>query len=112
MKIRSGYVSNSSSSSFICLGVDITHNENLKTKFVDEDEYELNKDGDRLLPDHTGYHVYNSQQVLGWELGSGSSDDGSFDCEEVYMEELAKYSDALEKITGIKPKLMGGIYAS
>ena len=49
---------------------------------------------------------------MGWEIGNGSSDDGSFDCETVEFEDLAKYAKDLEKATGVKPKLVGGTYAS
>lgn len=112
MKIRQGYVSNSSSSSFVCLGIDITKNKALKAKFTDEEDCgELSEEGEKLLPENTDYHYYDSKEVLGWEIGGGSSDDGSFDCENVDLEELVEYAKALEKATGIKPKLMGGSYA-
>jgi hypothetical protein len=113
MKIRSGFVSNSSSSSFVCVGVDISDKPELKKKFVDKDNYSLSEDGEKLLPDNTDYHYYaECGEILGWELGSGSSDDGSFECEDVSFDELKEYVDKLEKATGIKPRLMGGTYAS
>ena len=113
MKIRNGFVSNSSSSSFVCIGIDISDESELRSKFIDEDNYELSEEGKKLLPNHTEYNYYEgSGQVIGWVLGSGSSDDGSFECESVDLDELKKYADELEKVTGIKPKLMGGTYAS
>lgn len=111
MKIRSGFVSNSSSSSFICIGVDVSDKPELKEKFVDG--YELSDEGEKVLPENTGYFYYEGcGEVIGWELGSGSSDDGSFECQNVDFDELEKYVKKLENVTGIKPRLMGGTYAS
>jgi len=113
MKIRSGFVSNSSSSSFVCVGVDISDQPELKKRFVDEDNYELSESGEKSLPENTEYFYYEGcGEVIGWQLGSGSSDDGSFECQDVDFGELKKYADKLEQITGIKPRLMGGTYAS
>jgi hypothetical protein len=113
MKIRNGFVSNSSSSSFVAFGIDISDDPKLKEKFVDEENYELSDEGEKLLPEGTEYGYYEGcGEILGWVLGSGSSDDGSFDCEEVELEELAEYAKAFEKATGLKPHLMGGTYAS
>ena len=113
MKTRIGYVSNSSSSSFVCLGIDVSENEELQKKFVNKYEYELSKEARQLLPKHTEFGSFSEcGQVIGWILGNGSSDDGSFECEAVEMEELVEYSKALEAATGIKPKLMGGTYSS
>ena len=111
MKIRSGLVSYSSSSSFVCIGVDISGVPKLTEKFVDD--FELSEEGEKVLPKNTGYFYYEGcGEIIGWELGNGSSDDGSFGCEDVDFEELKKYADALEQATGIRPKLMGGTYAS
>lgn len=113
MKIRSGFVSNSSSSSFVCVGVDISDKPELKEKFVDEDNYSLSTKGECHLPKNTDFYYYEGcGEILGWELGRGSSDDGSFGCEDVDFDELKEYVDKLEKATGIKPRLMGGTYAS
>lgn len=112
MKIRSGFVSNSSSSSFVCVGVDVSDQPELKKKFVDKENYELSKAGKKNLPKNTGYFYYEScGEIIGWELGGGSSDDGTFECKNVDFEELKKYADELEKATGVKPKLMGGTYS-
>lgn len=111
MKIRSGFVSNSSSSSFVCVGVDISDQPELKKRFVED--YELSESGEKSLPENTEYFYYEGcGEIIGWQLGSGSSDDGSFECQDVDFGELKKYADKLEQITGIKPRLMGGTYVS
>lgn len=113
MKIRTGFVSNSSSSSFVCLGIDVSEYSELKKRFVDDDDYQLSDEGEKVLPKNTTYNYYEGcGEILGWTLGSGSSDDGSFGCKDVEMEDLVKYASLFEKVTGIKPKLMGGTYAS
>jgi len=113
MKYRSGFVSNSSSSSFVAVGIEISDRDDIKQKFVDEDNYELSKEGKKLLPKNSEYNYYEGcGEVIGWVIGDGSSDDGSFECQDVDFDDLKKYAEALEKATGVKARLMGGTYAS
>lgn len=111
MKVRNGFVSNSSSSSFVCLGIDISDNKKLMKTLVNEED-ELSEDGVKLLPEHSSYLNISGGNIVGWFLGKGSSDDGSFYFKDVGLDQLGKYADEFEKATGVKPRLMGGTYLS
>jgi hypothetical protein len=106
MKTRNGFVSNSSSSSFVCIGVDITKNKKLQSKFIN-DEYEIREEMEKVLPKNTDIIFDDYNFIIGWEFGGGS--DEQFECRTITLEELVNYSNELEKVIGIKPKIIGGM---
>jgi hypothetical protein len=112
MKTRNGFVSNSSSSSFVVFGADISDREDLVKKFKDPEGYRrgscLNED---LFPQPTECSYYDGEgTILGWGLGGGDTSCGDFGVSEVSIDELVEYAKAFEAATGLKPKLMGGCY--
>lgn len=112
MKIRKCFVSNSSSSSFVILGVSLNDHPTLKEKFYDEEEWETPKNSDLLPPKTECLGGESGELILGRVLGGGSTDDGDFECEKISMDELKAYSDALELATGVKPFLVGKVMPS
>jgi hypothetical protein len=112
MKIRSGFVSNSSSSSFVVFGANIDKNKALKEKFHDSKSYdEVPLNADKLPEDTICVDYEGEGLILGLHLGGGSTDEGDFGVEAIGIEELVKYAKEFEKATGLKPKLLGGCYS-
>ena len=112
MKIRSGFVSNSSSSSFVIFGANIDKNKAVKEKFYDDESYNDFPLHANELPEGTICVNYEDQGIiLGLQLGGGSTDEGDFGIEEIGIEELVEYAKEFEKVTGLKPTLLGGCYS-
>ena len=114
MKLRTGFVSNSSTSSFICLGIKATE-EDLKKiwpKWDDDDfdvwEVEGQDDDNPSLIDA----FEDGNYIVGEYLSSWSDED----CEmvEIDIQDLLKHSpqvEKVEKLLGKKAKLYAGIQA-
>ena len=113
MKTRNGFVSNSSSSSFVIFGANIDDRKDLIEKFKDPEGYRGgNCLNDELFTQPTECSYYEGEgTIIGWGLGGGDTSCGDFGCEEATIDELIEYAKSFESATGIKPKLMGGCYA-
>ena len=113
MKTRNGFVSNSSSSSFVIFGANIDDRKDLIERFRNPNGYikspSLNQES---FPEYTiCFCTEDEGTILGWGLGGGDTSCGDFNVKTVTIYELVEYAKSFEAVTGIKPKLMGGCYA-
>ena len=72
MKIRKGFVSNSSSSSFLCLGVE---DSNLIKKLFAAEGFKRNKEG---YYDGEGYGALSGKEIIFYGSSGGSEDDDNW----------------------------------
>ena len=109
MKIRSGFVSNSSSSSFIVLGATLS-----KPKEIDEDTWNDFTCGEEPTYGLVCHYLDGKRYVVGKEIASGYSDGDSMEETETSFEELAVMSkevkESVKKMIGldIETKLITG----
>ena len=104
MKIRSAFVSNSSSSSFVFLGINLADHPELEKKYFDRANYTiLNED---KLPRGTEIMDGDGDTVIGLNVAKWTDQDG--DVAETDFSELTDYAKKLEAVIGIKPTLYTG----
>lgn len=105
MKTRNGFISNSSSSSFIIFGANLNEHPELKEKYVDINNYELKELAG--IPTGTELRGTDDTTYIGMCLGGGSTDDGDFGVKKKNIHELTKYANAFRGFFGVEPHLYG-----
>ena len=101
MKIRNGFVSNSSSSSFVCIGARMSEKQLKELGWCDEDGITENvPEGFEVL-----YTEYGDGDIVGIVLASGED---SLDNVELTEYEISKTMAKVEKVLGKPVKLFIG----
>lgn len=108
MKTRNGFVSNSSSSSFICLGVNIESWETLYNKLGIDLPYYDKDEGISFYEDIEDHREFNKAlKKLGLDIVYDGSDDIAYlGYSSGYFDELEEFELTLDNITKIKDKLI------
>jgi hypothetical protein len=110
MKTRTSFVANSSSSSFIAIGI---QSKELAERFFtfDEEEWKwIVKDSVKLPSETTVCYSLCDKPIIGWMLSQWDDEGTEIDLKHDF-EELVQYSQKFEEVFGIKPKLIGGTYS-
>jgi hypothetical protein len=120
MKLRNGFVSNSSSSSFVAIGFNLEIGEfhenelleligwdvrsefNNQTEFTDireyVEEYWYDKIDDSINDNGINIEKTNNKYIVSHEIAHNSTDDGYLDDTEFYLNEANPYYVAIENI--------------
>jgi len=103
MKIRTNFVSNSSTTSFICVGINLNLYPQLKKMFGVSGFQRKPKSAEKLPPNTECMDFTHLD--FGCILGLNISDGNSIEIKEEDMGRIIQYTKELENATGVKPKL-------
>lgn len=109
MKTRISFVANSSSSSFIAIGI---QSDELAERFFDfdEDDCEWTKKKNVKLPKDIECFARGEGEAFIGKILKEFDDEGGYLELEADFEELINYSKLFEEAIGVKPKLIGLTY--
>lgn len=109
MKTRAGFVSNSSTSSFVVIGTKLTNKE--YKEFIDNaaKKYEIKEEDDvrDCLDDLDWFIETEYETIVGYELASSDSD-GEMSESELSLMDLTEKAKVIKELTGKKAKLITG----
>ena len=97
MKIRNGFVSNSSSSSFVIAGIKMLYND-----LTEEQREELYDDGDLIVASGPDDGVPKGFIIIGTPIADVESDNSYLDFSEHSLEDIGKMIFDVEEKTGLK----------
>ena len=115
MKSRFNFISNSSSTSFVILGLPLGEfDREVQEKLKDEysSAFKTDKDPTFDLKDLIMLYIYNSDYLVGRIIVKVSSDSGGIESFEVSLEEINKFATDFKEKFNKTPRLIGGTIPS